>query len=319
MPISPLERATDEFASVLSRWRTSRGLSKRALAAAMSFDPSYVSHVEGRRHRPTGDFARRAENVLGAGGEIWSAYTAYEALRQSAPPSVVRAPAQRHEVDGWSVPGIGLIVEQEHAAIGLRHDRYHIVVRRHLHNVGTAPIVRYPVRIRVDRYPNDPRRSVRLHHGYPLAMGDLGFDARHHGGTGAGPVETEAMSWQVSYDADAVKELWIRFANQDRQFPLYPGQRTTIEYQYSVGTDMWGPWFQRAIRVPTRELRVELVFPVDTRVAVWGTVSSLAAENAPLATPIASGTTDRLTTFTWSERSPLLGAAYRFDWRLREN
>ncbi|HEY1489157.1 MAG TPA: formylmethionine deformylase, partial [Micromonosporaceae bacterium] len=131
-----------------------------------------------------------------------------------------------------------------------------------------------------------------------------------------GPSDAEAMTWRASYEADAVKELWLHFANDDGQFPLYPGQRTTIEYSYHVGTDKWGPWFQRAIRMPTAELRVELDFPADTQVAVWGTVSSLSAEGAPLSTPIQVTQDVERMTFTWSVRAPVIGARYRFEWRL---
>jgi transcriptional regulator with XRE-family HTH domain len=319
MTISPLERATEEFADQLSRWRVERGLSKRALAIQMGFDPSYVSHVEGRRHRPTEDFARRAESALSAGGAIWDSYEAYEALRQTAPANGARldqAPRQ--------VPGIGLVVEREDAALGLHHDTYHIVIRRHLHNVGTEPIVRYPVRVRVDRYPNHPRRSARTHHGAPLTWSELGFTARRidtqtgEGGpddAGGGP---EPMTWRASHDADTVKELWLQFANGERHFPLYPGQRATIEYGYRVTSDKWGPWFQRAIRLPTRELRIELDFPAEAQAAVWGTVSSLSAEDAPLATPIGIAEGSERTTFSWSVRDPVLAARYRFEWRLRE-
>jgi transcriptional regulator with XRE-family HTH domain len=323
MTISPLERAVDEFAALLARWRTERGLSKRALAAQMAFDPSYVSHVEGRRHRPTEDFARRAENVLDAGGAIWESYIAYEALRQSAPvlPGQ-RGPGPRPDPEAWSVPGIGLIVEREDAAIGLHQGRYHVVIRRQLHNLGTEPIVRYPVRVEVDRYPNHPRRSARTHHGSPLAWSELGFSARRLAATGPDgaidPSDPEPMTWRASYEADAVKELWLHFANGDRIFPLYPGHRATIEYAYHVGDNKWGPWFQRAIRMPTRELHVELDFPAETHAALWGTISSLSAESAPLTTPIRVIQDESRMTFTWSVRAPILGARYRFEWRLRE-
>jgi transcriptional regulator with XRE-family HTH domain len=312
MTISPLERATDQFAAQLARLRTERGLSKRALAAAMGFDPSYVSHVEGRRHRPTEDFARRAENALDAGGVIWESYAAYEAVRQSAP--TPRAPMQRRDIDGWSVPGIGLIVEREDAAIALRHDLYHIAIRRTLHNVGTEPVVRFPVHIRVDRFPTHPRRSARTHHGSPLSWSELGFSARLLRDAG----DADTMTWRASHDSDAAKELWLHFANDDGQFPLYPGQRATIEYGYHVTTEKWGPWFQRNVRTPTNELRIELEFPADTQVAVWGTVSSLAAEGAPLSAPIQVTQDATGMTFTWSVRAPILGARYRFEWRLRE-
>ena len=53
MTTSPVERAADQFVTALAQWRTERGMSKKQLAARMGFDPSYVSHVEGRRHKPT--------------------------------------------------------------------------------------------------------------------------------------------------------------------------------------------------------------------------------------------------------------------------
>ncbi|GAB3854824.1 hypothetical protein GCM10029963_48470 [Micromonospora andamanensis] len=83
MTTSPLDRAADSFAAELARQRTERGLSKKQLATLMGFDPSYVSHVEGRRHRPTEDFARRAEAVLEASGAIWQRFREYDDLRHA--------------------------------------------------------------------------------------------------------------------------------------------------------------------------------------------------------------------------------------------
>src|ERR1700754_4879590 len=82
-PISPIERAAESFAAELSRWRGERGLTKKQLATQMGFAPSYVSHVEGRRHRPTEDFARRAEAVLAAGGAIWHRFQEYDEVRHA--------------------------------------------------------------------------------------------------------------------------------------------------------------------------------------------------------------------------------------------
>ena len=78
-----VDEAADAFAAALVRWRGERGRSKKQLAADMGFDPSYVSHVEARRHRPTEDFARRAEHVLDAGGEIWQRFREYDDARQA--------------------------------------------------------------------------------------------------------------------------------------------------------------------------------------------------------------------------------------------
>ena len=92
-------------------------MTKKQLAAQMGFDPSYVSHVEGRRHRPTEDFARRAEAVLGAGGAIWLRFQDYDDLRHARRPA--RHPLLRDPPvpEQWMPPGTGLIVEQEVASL----------------------------------------------------------------------------------------------------------------------------------------------------------------------------------------------------------
>jgi transcriptional regulator with XRE-family HTH domain len=69
------------FAEELRRWRERRGLTKKALAAAMAYDPSRVSHVEAGRQPPTEEFARQAETVLQTGGELWACWEAIAASR----------------------------------------------------------------------------------------------------------------------------------------------------------------------------------------------------------------------------------------------
>ena len=61
---TPIQRASLEFVGELTRWRQERGLSKKQLAAAMGFDPSYVSHVEASRHRPTTSSGARRTPAL---------------------------------------------------------------------------------------------------------------------------------------------------------------------------------------------------------------------------------------------------------------
>src|SRR5690348_2713485 len=123
MTTSPLDRAAEAFAEELARWRTERGLSKKQLANEMGFDPSYVSHVEGRRHRPTEDFARRAEAVLHAEGAIWARYTEYEELRRG--PRAVAAGAGTVVPEQWLPPGTGLVVEHETATLSYLDSVYH--------------------------------------------------------------------------------------------------------------------------------------------------------------------------------------------------
>src|SRR5690348_10349136 len=91
---SPVQRASTEFVTEFARWRLERGLSKKQLAAEMGFDPSYLSHVEAHRHRPTEDFARRAEAVLQAGGAIWRRFREYDELRATSRANRQTAAAQ---------------------------------------------------------------------------------------------------------------------------------------------------------------------------------------------------------------------------------
>jgi peptide deformylase len=309
MTISPIERAADTFAAELARWRVERSMSKKQLAARMGFDPSYVSHVEGRRHRPTEDFARRAEAVLGAGGAIWQRYQEYDELRHARASASHRDPPVPEQ---WLPPGTGLIVEQEIAVLSYREGTYRCVIRRALYNAGTEPVTRYLVRVAVDRYPHDPERSNRHHREHPLSFTELDLQAW----CGDEPAR-EAMEFRKKHDRDAFKEVWLLFENADGRFPLYPGQRTVIEYAYTVGHEKWGQWFQRAVRLPTRRLTVRLDFPNYLDPQVWGVETSLSAEEVPLRTPLLQRSEGDRTVFEWSTESPPLNARYRLEWRFR--
>ncbi|WP_412738308.1 peptide deformylase [Krasilnikovia sp. MM14-A1259] len=308
MTTSPIERAADKFVAALAQWRNERGMTKKQLAARMGFDPSYVSHVESRRHKPTEDFARRAEAVLAAGGAIWQRFREYDELRHARGSSLHRDPPVPVQ---WLPPGTGLIVEREIAELRYTGGAYRCRVRRDLYNPGGEPVTRYLVKIAVDRYPHDPARSNQHHRAHPLTVEEMNLTA--YAGEGAA---VEPMDWYVKLDRDAAKEVWLLFANEHGRFPLYPGERTTIEYAYTVGEEKWGQWFQRAVRLPTRSLTVRLDFPVEFDPQVWGVETSLAAE-VPVRTPLERHNEGERAIFEWSTDAPLLNARYRLEWRFR--
>ena len=308
MTTSPVERAADQFVTALAHWRVERGMSKKQLAARMGFDPSYVSHVEGRRHKPTEDFARRAEAVLGAGGAIWQRFQEYDELRHARGTTLHREPPMPVQ---WLPPGTGLIVEREIAELVYTDGAYRCRVRRSLYNAGSEPVTRYLVKIAVDRYPHDPSGSNRHHREHPLTFEEMDIEAF----AGEGDA-VERMQWRIKLDRHASKEVWLLFANERGQFPLYPGKRTTIEYAYTVGVEKWGQWFQRAVRLPTRRLTVRLNFPVSFDPQVWGVETSLAAE-VPVRTPLERHNEGDRAIFEWSTDAPLLNARYRLEWRFR--
>ena len=308
MTTSPVERAADQFVTALAQWRVERGMTKKQLAARMGFDPSYVSHVEGRRHKPTEDFARRAEAVLSAGGAIWQRFQEYDELRHARNAPLHRDPPIPAQ---WLPPGTGLIVEQEVAELAYADRAYRVRVRRSLYNAGKEPVTRYLMKIGVDRYPNDPTGSNRHHRDHPLTWDELDIEAA----AGEGDA-LEGMDWRPKLDRDASKEVWLLFSNEHGQFPLYPGERTIIAYAYTVGEEKWGQWFQRAVRLPTRNLTVRLDFPVEFEPQVWGVETSLAAE-VPVRSPLERRNNDRRAIFEWSTDAPQLGARYRLEWRFR--
>jgi peptide deformylase len=292
----------------LARWRLERGLSKKQLAARMGFDPSYVSHVEAGRHRPTEDFARRAENVLQAGGAIWQRFREYDEMRVASR-ARPRVPGRDPPVpEQWLPPGSGLIVDQESAQLSYVDGEYHCMVRRALYNASTEPVTRYLIRISVDRYPNEADLSNRHYRDNPLTWEELRLVAFCAG---------ESMLWRPKTDRDAFKEIWLLFENDQTRFPLYPGQRTTIEYAYRVGADKWGQWFQRAVRLPTRRLVIQLDFPTALAPVVWGVENSLSTEAVPLRTPIVRDEIDDRAIFSWTTDSPALHTRYRLEWRFR--
>ncbi|HET8658323.1 MAG TPA: peptide deformylase [Micromonosporaceae bacterium] len=307
-----VQRAAEAFAEELTRWRMERGLTKKRLATEMNFDPSYVSHVEGVRHRPTEDFARRAEAVLRTDGAVWRRYLEYEEARRGRVGNAAsRDPASP---EPWVPPGTGLVVDQEQAELSYRDGRYRCTVRRSLYNAGAEPITRYPMRIAVDRYPDNSQRSNQHHHEHPLHWDELGLHAWYAAGDQAA---REPMRWRPKLDRDAVKEVWLLFENDHGRFPLYPGDRATIEYSYTVGEDKWGAWFQRAVRLPTRRLDIRLDLPIVLAPSVWGVETSLSAEEAPLRTPIAQRVEGDRVVYEWSTQAPSLNARYRLAWRFR--
>lgn len=313
------DELAEAFSAELTHWREVRGMSKKRLAAQMGFDPSYISHVESGRHRPTEDFARRAESVLNSSHALWRRWQAYETARRLSLSGVFDGAGQNYGGQNHHVDhSAGIVVERESAELRYRDGVYHVVTRRLLRNVGTEPITRFLMRISVDRFPDDPERSNQLYREQPLTWDELKLTAE----CGYGPL-AEPMTWKAKHDRDAFKEVWLLFENETSHFPLYPGESTPIEYAYQVDDHKWGSWFQRAIRLPTTELHVRLVFPAELRPAVWGTETSMTASAAPFRTAIHRAEEhldgEDMVAFDWSTDHPPLHARYRLEWRFRGN
>jgi len=69
-----MTEAPGGFVDELRRWRDARGMSQARLAQQMKYDRSYISKIETGQEWPALDFARRADEVLQAGGALLYAY-----------------------------------------------------------------------------------------------------------------------------------------------------------------------------------------------------------------------------------------------------
>lgn len=287
----------------IRQYRRRRGLSQKTLAELIGRSGRWVVDVEGGK----ADNLRVQDIVLFARALKVDVATLSDNVVMQADTASDRA----SEPTNATPAGFGtLLVENDDAQLTYVNGVYRPLQRRKLVNAGSTPITRYLVRMNADRYPDDPDKSNRLYREHPLTWEELNFTPTCEG---------EPMTWTVKEDHDAFKEVYLRFESEDgRQFPLYPGQSTTIEYSYTVDDGRWGQWYQRAVRWPTRHLTVQLRFPAALDPVVWGTETSIAGEAIPFRTAIERHDQDADAVFDWSTDDPPLHARYKLEWRFRK-
>jgi peptide deformylase len=300
------QQAAEAFIAELRHWREVAGFSQKALARLVGYTPSYVSKVERGSIVASREFAENADRATRAGRAIVRRWRDMRALTGET--AAVGHHEEPPQDDPQSAAGTALIVEHEDAVLIYNDGIFETRIRRQLRNVGAEPVSRYLIRIAVDRHPGDPERSNRLYREHPLTWEEISLTAT---------CRDEPMTWRVKHDRDAFKEVWLLFENGDGRFPLYPGDTTWITYSYTVSADKWGPWWQRAIRLPTRRLRMHIDFPAELQSSVWGIETSMTAEASPFRTPLVRDTYDDRVTYTWSTDDPPLHARYRVEWKFK--
>ena len=270
MASSSEEAAAAIFAEKVTSWRSRRGYSMKQLAARMGYDASYLSHVESRRHRPTEQFAFRAEAALASELEIVQAFRIFQEAAgltggSALPPSGADP----------MMPAT-LVIEDEQASLVHQGGWYRCQVERVIHNVGRQPVTHYPVRIDVDRFPDQPQISKNFYRQSPLELAELDFTAELG-------ERREPLKVDVKHNHDAFKKIVLFFGNERAMFPLYPGEKTILRYSYRVPATQYGQWFQRDIRFPTRSLTMTVKFPAHLHPEVTGASLSYAGtEEMPL-------------------------------------
>src|SRR5829696_7343948 len=203
-----------------------------------------------------------------------------------------------------------LVIDHEHVVLDFSGRDYRHKIMRVLRNLSDEAIDRYPFRIAVERYPEEPERNRELYHEYPLTVAGSNIRAWHesqlHG--------KQPMDWEVEQDLDSFKEIWLLFKNGEREFSPLQGRSCSITYEYTVSNKHWGPWSKRKIRIPTNKLSLEFWFPASMAPEITGYETSISGTPPPLA--IARREESDSIVFTWEVDLPPLNAQYRFDWRL---
>jgi peptide deformylase len=296
----------DAFIAELRHWREVAGHSQKALARMVGYTPSYVNKVERGSLTASREFVKRADRSLQAGNAILRRWM--ESQRPTGGRSAHGTTAGDEAFDPQSAPSTALIVEHEQAHLAYVNGVFRTRVQRRIRNVGAEPVTQYLIRIAVDRHPGDPERSNQLYRDDPLTWEEIALSAT---------CGDEPMTWRVKHDRDAFKELWLLFENAAGRFPLYPGETVWLKYVYKVNAAKWGPWWQRAVRLPTRRLSLTLDLPADLDPNVWGMETSMTAEATPFRSPINRETQDDRALFTWSTDNPPLHTRFRLEWRFK--
>jgi len=302
--------ARQAFGSVVRHAREREGHNQTILASLLKYDRSYISKIESGDTPPTPMFADRVDQVLHAGGTIRRAFQAYlhtlDALRPLVPDLAESNAAETRRQTGE------LVVLDDHAALRYDIGVYVLRQRRRIQNVGHRPVNGYPVRVHVDKFPDDELRSARYYRANPLVWQEIGFRAWHGGG------RRIALKAVIQTRTDSLIEAWVHFEDDyGAPHTLYPGEETSIEYEYAVTEDKWGPWFQRAVRYETRHLSVQLDFPVAVGPHVWGKEKSLAHPNEyrPFPTKVRTRVDGTRKIYSWSTDDPPMHARFRMEWR----
>lgn len=154
-----------QYARELRAWRERRGMTKKALAAAMAYDPSRVSHIEGGRQAPTEEFTRQAEAALDTGGALWARWEAIAAGRFGLPTRPVERDLRTAPLIAWLADHSDASFQSLYTAVNaavarleaeppsLRHSRDHS--RRHISRKQLARAVA--------RYYDDPAGDGMLY------------------------------------------------------------------------------------------------------------------------------------------------------------
>jgi transcriptional regulator with XRE-family HTH domain len=154
-----------QYARELREWRERRGLTKKALATAMAYDPSRVSHIEGGRQAPTEEFTRQAEAALQTGGALWARWEAIAAGRFGLPTRPVERELRTAPLIAWLADNSDASFQSLYSAVNAAVARLEAEPPsiRHGRDYGRRLVTRDQLARAVARYYGEPASGGMLY------------------------------------------------------------------------------------------------------------------------------------------------------------
>ncbi len=183
---------------------------------------------------------------------------------------------------------------------------YQILFHKKVLNNGKGPITSLYARIAVSVFPEHPQKAKEYYRANPLEMEELNFRAYDE--------SNSILDYELEFDHDSNKELFIHFRSRGVLYPLYPRETRDIYYEITISAQKWGPFIERNIRTETRECRIAIDFPEKLQMTIWGFEKSVAGGEGPLKHSIETKKEVAFTRYEWINTNPTLYSRYRIRW-----
>jgi hypothetical protein len=158
-------------------------------------------------HRPDPDLTVREVQ------ELWLACQQPASQDEGAILPLEREPAVGADLASQVALEKVVTVISDEASLFYQRNTVEVTITRHLANEGLFPLREYPVKVSVDRYPEEPGKSINFYQSNPLTWSDLAFE---------GYCNDKPMAWAPSFERPNAKRMNLLFENEEGAFPILP-------------------------------------------------------------------------------------------------
>jgi hypothetical protein len=188
---------------------------------------------------------------------------------------------------------------------------YHFYTVRTIVNLGTQPITRDLHYLWCNHFPGQPERSERYYNKNPLRWEDISFRAWDD----MGMLDVEVLN---SLGSRIDYSVLFRHGRQQR--PIYPNERRNSYNSYSISCKLFGPYYERYVHLPIKNLIIEVRFPMEYKLLCWGYSRSELSPSTPIQPPIKEYDDQEANerVFRWESTEAIQGHTYGLAWHLEE-